>query len=125
MLLFPAETKTKPVPINKWDDGSIRIEGTRVLLDLVVSKHNSGYTPTQIVESYDTLDVVKVYRVIAWYLENKQEVDAYIAQREHEADLLWAKIESDPEHQASRRRLQERIREMKEKGLFPYDAIPH
>ena len=78
--------ETKPVPLRVWEDGSIRVAGTRVFVDLVIHAYQDGRTPEQIVASYDTLQLADVYSVIAYYLQNKEQVDAYLRERERLAE---------------------------------------
>jgi uncharacterized protein (DUF433 family) len=90
--------ETDRVPLRMDQSGSIHVGNTRVLLDLVISAHNAGATPEQIVESYTTLDLADVYDVIAYYLRHRAELDEYIAQRVTEADELRKEIEANQDH---------------------------
>ena len=93
------------IPLTRWDDGSIRVGNTRVLLDLVVDAFNQGRTPEEIVVNYPTLKLSEVYGAITYYLGHRDQVDAYIAEREVEAEQLWAKIEAAPEQIRLREKL--------------------
>ncbi len=93
------------IPLTRWEDGSIRVGNTRVLLDLVVYAFNEGRTPEEIVLNYPTLKLSEVYGAIAHYLENRDQIDGYIVQREGEAEQLWAKIETDPHQKQLRQKL--------------------
>ena len=102
------KTETFPpqfIPLTRWEDGSIRIGSTRVLLDLIVSAFNEGRTPEEIVLNYPTLKLSEVYGAITYYLENREQIDAYLVQREAEAEQLWKKIESDPQQKQLRQKL--------------------
>jgi uncharacterized protein (DUF433 family) len=83
-----------PVPLRVDENGDIRVGNTRVLLDLVVHRYDSGATPEEIVQSYESLSLADVYAVIAYYLRHKEQLDAYLEQREKEADELQKLIES-------------------------------
>ncbi|HEX8230779.1 MAG TPA: DUF433 domain-containing protein [Chloroflexia bacterium] len=76
------------VPLHMDETGSIRVGDTRVLLELVVSEHNTGVAPEQIVETYPTLDLADVYDVIDYYLRHRPEIDSYIEEREIKAREL-------------------------------------
>jgi uncharacterized protein (DUF433 family) len=65
--------------IDNWD-GALRIAGTRVSLDSVVVCFRDGESPEEIVESFPTLTRAKVYGAIAYYLENEQLIDEYLAE---------------------------------------------
>lgn len=93
------------IPLTRWEDGSIRIGNTRLLLDLVVLAFNEGRTPEEIVTAYPTLKLAEVYGALTYYLENRREVDVYIMGREEEAEKLWEKIEADPAQSQIRQKL--------------------
>ncbi|MCI0488459.1 MAG: DUF433 domain-containing protein [Blastocatellia bacterium] len=77
-----------PVPLGTDEQRVLRVGKTRVPLDTVVYAFNQGASPEEIVMSYPTLDLVDVYAVINYYLYNRAEVDAYIQQRESEAERI-------------------------------------
>jgi uncharacterized protein (DUF433 family) len=113
------KTETFPpqlIPLTRWEDGSIRVGNTRILLDLVVYAFNEGRTPEEIVLNYPTLKLSEVYGAITHYLENRDQIDAYIAQREDEAEQLWTKIESDPQQKQLRQKLLARRAEQSQIG---------
>lgn len=56
----------------------IWIKGHRLGLEDIVDEYNKGYTPEEIVKKFSGLDLKVVYAVIAYYLHNRYEVDAYI-----------------------------------------------
>ena len=69
------------VPLAASDDGVIRISGTRVTLDTVVSAFLDGSTPEETIQQYPALSLADVYQVIAYYLRHTQEVDSYLERR--------------------------------------------
>jgi len=85
----------EPPPLAMDDQGSVRVAGTRVLLELIVRDQRRGLSPEQIAERYETIDVPTAYAVVAYYLKHKSEVDAYVARREIEAEDLRRKIEAN------------------------------
>jgi uncharacterized protein (DUF433 family) len=87
--------KMKDAPLRFGEGGVVRVGASRVTLDLVVQEYESGSTPEDIVRAYDTLSLADVYAVIAYYLQNQDDVRAYLAQREAEGDRLRAKIEAE------------------------------
>ena len=93
------------IPLTRWKDGSIRVGNTRVLLELLISAFNEGRTPEEIVINYPTLQLVEVYGAITYYLENRDQMDAYITKRASEADQLWATIEADVNQKMLREKL--------------------
>lgn len=97
--------QTEQVPLRIDDSGSVRIGNTRVLLDLVIGAYNSGSSPEEIVDSYTTLELADVYSVIGYYLRHKTEIDAYLAQRDAEAEEIRKKIEARFDPSGIRERL--------------------
>ena len=71
---------TQAVAVPLYDDGQggLRVTGTRVQLERIVHAFNTGDTPETIVQNYDTLNLPAVYAVLAWYLQDQAEVDAYL-----------------------------------------------
>jgi uncharacterized protein (DUF433 family) len=60
-------------------DGEIRLTGHRIGLFHVVHYYNEGYSPEMLLGQYPSLPLPLIHRVIAFYLENRAEVDAYVA----------------------------------------------
>jgi uncharacterized protein (DUF433 family) len=63
-------------------DGGYWIKGTRISLDSIVYAFLAGQTPESIVQSFPTLTLRQVYGAITFYLENRELIDAYLAQGE-------------------------------------------
>jgi uncharacterized protein (DUF433 family) len=82
-----------PLPLKADADGSVRVAGTRVLLELIVAAFDEGATPEQIVQEYTTVPLEATYAVIAWILEHRAEVDRYMADRLATGAVLRAEIE--------------------------------
>jgi len=83
------------VPLRVEDTGAIRVGDSRVLLDIVIGAYQRGDAAEVIAHCYPTLQLADVYAVIAYYLRHKEEVDAYVARREKEADELQEMIEAN------------------------------
>lgn len=58
--------------------GSWRIAGTRISLDSVVYSFCEGATPEEICQDFPGLSLAQVYATIAYYLNNREEVDRYL-----------------------------------------------
>ena len=77
------------VPPFHWDEaGGVRIGQTRVTLDSVLASYHRGATPEEIVLQFSTLSLEDVYSTIAYYLNHRQEIDQYLAQRDQAAQQL-------------------------------------
>lgn len=75
---------TASPPIAADADGVMRVGGTRVSLDSVLYAFTTGATPEEILQQYTTLDLADIYAVIAYYLQHRAEVEAYLRNREAE-----------------------------------------
>ncbi len=82
------------VPLHPDDQGVIRVGKTRVPLELVIEAYQEGETPEAIVRWFDSLQLADVYAVISYYLKHKQEVEAYLHQREELAAQVRRTIEA-------------------------------
>ena len=74
--------------------GEVRLRGHRIGLFHLVRHYQDGYSPEMLVCQYPTLPLVLVHKVIAFYLENRAEVDAYVARCE--AELNWHRAGNAP-----------------------------
>ena len=72
---------TSEIKLTKTEAGVIRIGDSRVSLDSVIIAFNQGSAPEQIVYDYDSLSLSEVYATISYYLQNREEVDSYLAGR--------------------------------------------
>ncbi len=81
---------TSEIKLTKTEAGVFRIGKTRVSLDSVLIAFNQGATPEQIVQDYDTLELKEIYSVISYYLENRKELDSYLAERSERREELRA-----------------------------------
>ena len=93
------------VPLKAGSDGVMRVGDTRVTLDTVVHTFEQGHTAEEIVSHYPALRLADVYAVIAYYLNHRAEVQAYLRQQQEEAQKIWEQIESKVDYQAFRERL--------------------
>lgn len=87
--------KPPAFPVSQDENGDLRVGGTRVLLDLVINAHKDGARPEEIVRRYDVLRLSDVYAAISYYLEHTNEIDAYMRQRDAEAEVLRCEIEAN------------------------------
>jgi len=58
--------------------GTWRIVGTRVSLDSVIHSFWEGATPEEICQDFPSLSLAQVYEAIAYYLKQRDKVDAYL-----------------------------------------------
>ena len=79
-------------------DGALRIIGTRVGLDTIITYFQEGESPEEISQSFPTVSLAQVYGAIAYYLENKPLIDNFFAEVEREFQRRVRPLsETDPE----------------------------
>lgn len=99
------------IPLKTDDKGVMRVAGTRIPIDTVIACYHQGDTPESIHEGFSTLSIPVIYAVIAYYLEHRAEIDAYIHKREEEAEQMRQEIEANyPPHIKAH---QEKLRALK------------
>jgi uncharacterized protein (DUF433 family) len=86
--------------------GYIHLAGHRIGLRHVVELYNDGYTPEMLHDHFPTLPLALVHKVIAFYLENRDEVDAYIRKSRESLDHLAAVPQQGPDAAELRRRME-------------------
>ncbi len=80
--------------IVRTPQGSWRIAGTRISLDSVVYSFCEGATPEQICQDFPGLSLAQVYATVAYYLNNRDEVDRYLQEAEQSAEELQQHLEN-------------------------------
>jgi uncharacterized protein (DUF433 family) len=84
-----------PLPVPLIDvEGELRVKGTRVPLHYLVYEYRQGASAEEIATRYPSLTLAQVHTLLAYYLANRKAVDAYIRERETEAEELRNKIET-------------------------------
>lgn len=91
--LMSAVSTTVVVPLFTDPDGAVRVRGTRVLLDVIITAFQSGATAEEISQQFPSVSLADVYLIIAHYLSHTAEVEAYLAGRQTEAAELQREIE--------------------------------
>lgn len=99
----------EPVPLIRDQAGRLMVEGTRVPLDTLVAAFKRGESPEGIHESYDTVALADVYSVLTYYLRHRAEVEAYLAEREHQGAEIQARIEAEYPPEGLRAKLLARL----------------
>ncbi len=105
---------TMMVPIERNADGVLRVGGTRVTLDTVVTAFQFGATAEEIARGYPSLKLADVYAVISYYLQHQAEVEEYLQQRQQQAAALREEIEKRFPPEGIRSRLLARRNQAKE-----------
>jgi uncharacterized protein (DUF433 family) len=84
---------TERVPVHTDADGVIRVGGTRVTLDTLVTAFDAGATAEEIVQQYPSVALADVYSVIAYYLRHQSEIRDYVTQRQRQTAEVRAENE--------------------------------
>lgn len=100
-LVIKAET----APLEVDTDGVVRVGKTRVTLDTVVTVFKQGATAEEITYRYSSLKLADVYATISFYLNHQQEVEAYLQQRQQQAQEIRRINQSKFDPQGLRDRL--------------------
>ncbi len=96
---------SEPVPFAEDSDGVVRIGKTRITLGTVVSAFLEGATAEEIAQQYSTLDLADVYSVLACYLRQRSEIDAYLRRCHEQAEAVQKQNESQFDPHGIRDRL--------------------
>jgi len=96
-------------PLTQWEDGSIRITGSRVPIDSILYHFKLGSVPEQIVYMFEGLRLVDIYDVITYYLSHQEAVEKYLREQEAKDVAALQQFESDPNYQREKREFRERL----------------
>ncbi len=72
--------------LTRDERGSIRLVGHRLGLAHLLYYYNEGYSPEMLWCEYPGVPLPMMYKVIAFYLENQAEVDAYLVRCKDEIE---------------------------------------
>ena len=67
-------------------DGFIHVSGHRIGIEHLVHYYNEGYSPEMLACEYPTLGLSLIHRVIAFYLDHRDEIDQYVARNQAQID---------------------------------------
>ena len=102
---MPLAIANEPIALEMTADGVWRVGGTRVTLDTVIAAFNEGATAEEIAQQYPSLKLADVYSVIGYYLRRRQEVDAYLKERQRASERVRQENECRIPSQGLRERL--------------------
>jgi uncharacterized protein (DUF433 family) len=86
-------------------DGHIHVAGHRIGLQDLVYYYNEGHSPEALQDMFSTLSLANIHKVIAFYLDHRAEVDAYVTTCEAEMERQRAAVAHGPDAAELRRRL--------------------
>ncbi|MBI3796175.1 MAG: DUF433 domain-containing protein [Deltaproteobacteria bacterium] len=86
--------QTEAPPLRRDASGALRVGQSQVLLELVIRAFQDGATPEAIAQRYSTTALADIYAVIAYYLRHREDIEAYLAEREQRAQEVRQHIEN-------------------------------
>jgi uncharacterized protein (DUF433 family) len=86
--------QANPPPLESGPDGVVRVTGTRVSLETIVTAFEAGATTEEIAQQYASVDLASVYAVISYVLDHRVEVDEYVMRRHDAAAEVRAEVEA-------------------------------
>jgi uncharacterized protein (DUF433 family) len=116
---------TIDAPLTLWEDGSIRITGSRVPIDTVIHHFKLGATAEEIGCKFPSLELTDIYGAIYYYLAHREEVEEYLREQETLSDAVQQRIEAEPQYQQWRAEMREQMiarREQRNGPLTPPGA---
>ncbi|HEY0546815.1 MAG TPA: DUF433 domain-containing protein [Pyrinomonadaceae bacterium] len=99
-------------PLTVSDDGTIRVKGSRVTLDVIVRQFKQGATAEQILEDFPALNLRDVYGTIYYYLDHEEEVEEYLTKQKDAADEIRKFIESKIDSKMLRERIRTKRKQL-------------
>ena len=94
-----------PVPVRFSPEGCAYVSDTRVPLETVVFYFNQGSTPEEIVQDFPSLNLVDVYGVLTYYLNDREAADSYLADFRQRFDSVREKVRAKSDTGSIRERL--------------------
>ena len=88
-----ALSTTAVVPLVTDAHGTIRVRGSRVTLDAIVTAFRAGATAEEFTQKFASVALADVYQIIAHYLNHTAEIDAYLSRHRTEATALRGEVE--------------------------------
>ena len=82
--------------VNLHNSKAIRINGTRVGIEIVIEKYLDGASPVEIQEHYPHLTLKQIYGTITDYLLNKETISAYIEDGRKRVEAAYEEQRKNP-----------------------------
>jgi uncharacterized protein (DUF433 family) len=103
------EIREDPAPLEQWDDGSVRVRGTRIGFDRFVEAYQAGERPSALARTFPSLSPGTIHRLIAYYLDHEREVRTWMEVLDAAAEEAAALIEERHPTTQMRARLKARL----------------
>ncbi|HEY86010.1 MAG TPA: DUF433 domain-containing protein [Chloroflexi bacterium] len=89
----------------------IRIKGTRVGIETVITDYLNGRFPKEIPNHYPSVTLEQVFATLTYYYQNKETVDVYIQGWRNHGEHAWQAQQRNPSPRIQA--IQQMIREQK------------
>jgi uncharacterized protein (DUF433 family) len=97
---------TLPDFLTQDANGWIHTTGHRIGLEHLTYYYNEGYSPEMLACEYPTLGLAVIYKIFAFYLENRADVDAYVLKCDEELEKHKRAAKKGPSLEELRQRLE-------------------
>lgn len=104
LAVMPELAAFHNLPLTRTDDGTIRLAGSRVTLDSVLTHFNLGASLETIADRFPTVPLSSIYAAIYYYLDNREAVEEYLRQQDANATRIRQTIEASQDRVAIRER---------------------
>ena len=84
------------VPLVQLETGGVRVRNSRVTLETIVIRSQMGDSVEDIHKGFPTVSVTQIKEILAWYCDNRANVDEYIQQLQAEAERIFQWFENRP-----------------------------
>lgn len=81
------QEQTATLKFTNGENGRMLVGDSRISLDSIYYGFRNGETPESITQDYPPIRLADVYGAIAYILQNRERVDAYIREQELLGDL--------------------------------------
>lgn len=81
---------------NFVSDDDIRLAGTRIGIETILSHYLNGVAPETLAEWYPELSLDQIFATLTYYFANRTTVDAYLADLDAWFETQWQQQQQDP-----------------------------
>jgi uncharacterized protein (DUF433 family) len=95
-----------PDYLQQDDDGYIHFTQHRIGIEDIVLCYNDGFSAEMLLAEFPTLTLALIHKMLGFYLDNRAEVDAYVASSVRACDEQRSAAPKGPTLDALRNRLE-------------------
>ena len=88
------------------DDGYIHVAQHRIGIEDIVFCYNDGFSAEMLLAEFPTLSLALIHKALGFYLENRAEIDAYVAASDRACEEQRLAASKGPTLEELRNRLQ-------------------